>query len=347
MWTLRRSLTFCFCSTVTAVFALGIPAIGQSVVSTHSGVIYYFDGAVSVDNQPLEPHMGQFPSVPLGAELRTAQGHAEVLLTPGVLLRIGDNSAIRMLSNDLTNARVELQAGSAIVDSSDPSSGTSVTLIFKDWQVHSSEAGTYRIDSDPPRVWVLKGDAEVMTANGGRPIKVQEGRDLPLATALRSEPSTAEPADSLSEWSKGRRESILADNSITQQIDADPASQTADLNGLSGFSYFPLVGVPVMGLRMYSSPYSSIVPVQPGFYSMYLPGYTYAPAVVLLPAMGRMGGLYRSPVYRPPFEVSPASRPGVRPAPAYTVTPVHPAGTAPRPPAVATRSLPHHAAGSH
>ena len=337
----RRCLTFC--ATVTAVFALGIPVIGQSVISTHAGVIYYFDGAVSVDNQPLEPHMGQFPSVPQSAELRTAQGHAEVLLTPGVFLRMADNSAIRMLSNDLTDTRVELEAGSAIVDSSDPGSGTSVTLVFKDWQVHSDQAGTYRIDSDPPRVRVLKGNAEVMTANGGRPVKVGEGKDLPLAAALRPEPSSAEPADGLSEWSKGRGDSILADNSITQQIDADPASQTADLNGLSGFSYFPLVGVPVMGLRMYSSPYAS-VPVQPGFYSMYLPGYTYAPAVVLLPAMGRMGGLYRPPVYRPPFEVSPASRPGVR-APAYAVTPAHPVGTAPHRPAVSTRPLPHHAAG--
>ena len=341
MWTLRRSLTLCFCSTLTVVLALAIPAMGQSVISTHSGLIYYFDGAAYVDNQPLEPHMGQFPSVPQGAELRTTQGHAEVLLTSGVFLRMGDNSAIRMLSNDLADTRVELLMGSAIVDSSDPSSGTSVTLVFKDWQAHSNEAGSYRIDSDPARLWVLKGDVEVVTSTGGRPVKVGEGKDLPLAAVLRPESSNTEPADSLSEWSKGRGDSILADNSITQQIDADPASQTADLNG---FSYFPLVGAPVMGLRMYSNPYASVVPVQPGFYSMYLPGYTYAPAVVLLPAIGRMGGIYRPPVYRPPFVVSPASRPGTR-GPAYVVTPVHPVVTAPHPAAAPARSLPQHAVG--
>ena len=108
------------CLTLLAAVALAIPAMGQSVISTHSGLIYYFDGAAYVDNQPLESHMGEFQSVPQGAQLRTGQGHAEVLLTPGVFLRLGDNSAIRMLSNDLADTRVELQTGSAIVDSSEP-----------------------------------------------------------------------------------------------------------------------------------------------------------------------------------------------------------------------------------
>ena len=70
--------------------AVILPAAGQSVISTHSGVIYYFDGAVYLGDQPLEPRLGTFPTVPLGAELHTAQGRAEVLLTPGVLLRIGE-----------------------------------------------------------------------------------------------------------------------------------------------------------------------------------------------------------------------------------------------------------------
>ena len=106
------------CLTVLAAVVLALPAVGQSVISTRSGVVYYFDGSVYLENQPLESHIGKFPSVPQGAELRTAQGHAEVELTPGVFLRMGDNSSIRMLSNDLANTRVELQTGSAIVDSS-------------------------------------------------------------------------------------------------------------------------------------------------------------------------------------------------------------------------------------
>lgn len=103
MWVLRA------CSTLLAVIALAVPAIGQSVISTHSGVIYYFDGSVYLDNQLLEPHLGKFPSIPQGGQLRTAEGHAEVLLTPGVFLRMGEKSAIRMIANDLSNTKVELQ----------------------------------------------------------------------------------------------------------------------------------------------------------------------------------------------------------------------------------------------
>lgn len=325
---------------ILGAIVLAIPAIGQSVISTHSGIVYYFDGSVYLDNQPLESHIGKFPSVPEGAVLRTEQGHAEVLLTPGVFLRMGENSAVRMLSNDLTNTRVELQAGSAMVDSStDPTSGTSVTLVFRDWRIQSAEAGTYRVDSDPPRLWVLKGDADVVTGQK-RTVSVAEGMDLPLTAALRPEESSAQPTDTLSEWAKGRGDSIATDDTITQKIDNDPISQMPDFQG---FTYFPFVGVPYMGMGMYSSPYGSVYPaqpIQPGFYSMYLPGYTYAPSVLLLPSrIGRIAP--------PPYSVV-IPHPGHVP---YTISPVRPVGPVTHPvthPAPApVHPVPHHAAGAH
>lgn len=330
-----RTLTTCLTSLAAVVLA--IPAIGQSVISTRSGVVYYFDGAVYLENQPLQSQVGKFPNVPQGAELRTAQGHAEVVLTPGVFLRMGENSSIRMLSNDLANTRVELETGSAIVDSSqsasEPSSGTAVTLVFREWQFHAAQAGVYRVDTDPPRLWVLKGEAEVAGAKG-QPARVGEGMDMPLTTALRPQQSAAEPADSLSDWNNGRTDSIVADNSITQQIDADPATQTSsDLEG--SFSYFPFLGVPVIGMGgVYSSPYGSALPAQPGFYSMYLPGYTYAPRIIVLPSIRTLGG-----VYRPPFSV--ATVPGR--APVGTIMPLRPTVPVAHPVPAPLHPVPHRA----
>jgi len=330
-----RTLRACLIALAAAVLAL--PAIGQSVISTRSGIVYYFDGSVYLQDQPLQSQVGKFPSVPQGAELRTAQGHAEVVLTPGVFLRMGENSSIRMLSNDLANTRVELQTGSAIVDASqsatEPNSGTTVTLVFRDWQVHAAQAGVYRVDSDPPRVWVLKGEAEVTGAKG-QPARVAEGMDMPLAAALRPEQSAAGPADSLSVWNSGRTDSIVADNSITQQIDADPATQTSsDLEG--GFSYFPYLGVPVIGMGgVYSNPYSSTLPAQPGFYSIYLPGYTYAPRIIMMPSIRPFGG-----VYRPPFSV--ATVPGR--APVGPIVPSRPTVPVVHPVPAPLRPVPHHA----
>jgi len=279
----RACPTLTMAMLTVAMLALALPAAGQSVISTHAGVIYYFDGSVYLGDQPLEPHLGKFPSVPQGAELRTAQGRAEVLLTPGVFLRMGENAVIRLVSNDLANTRVELRSGSAIVDSAEPNSGTSVTLNFRDWQVRSARAGVYRVDSDPPRLWVLKGEAEVVAGTGGRPIVVEERMDLPFASVLVPERSSLEPVDSLSNWARGRDQSIVADNTITQQIDADPATQTASLDS---FSYYPFIGLPMVGLS--SGPYSSTLLSQPGFYSMYLPGFTYQPLLFGIMARGAL-----------------------------------------------------------
>src|ERR1700722_14340721 len=160
----NRAWTF---SALTAVIAMALPLNAQSVISTHSGVIHFFEGAVYLGDRPLESHLGKFPSLPQGAELRTADGRAEVLLTPGAFLRLGEKSAIRMVANDLADTRVELQTGSAIVDSGEPNSGTSITLIYKDWRVHFVRKGSYRVDSDPPRLRVREGGAEVFAGLTG------------------------------------------------------------------------------------------------------------------------------------------------------------------------------------
>ena len=319
-----------------AAVTFSVPTMAQSVIATHSGLVYYFDGLVYLNDQPLESHTGKFQSVAEGAELRTAQGRAEVLLTPGVFLRIGENSAIRMLSNELANTRVELETGSAIVDSSKPAPRTAVTLVFKDWQVTSAEAGTYRIDSDPPRLWVLKGDADVAMGNK-QPVSVAKGMDLPLTAALRPADSSNQPADSLSEWAKGRGDSIATDDTITESIDKDPLSQMPDFQG---FTYFPYVGVPYMGMGLYSRPLYGpalgMQPAQPGFYSMYLPGYSYAPVLLIPSRLGQIAA--------PPFSVV-IPRPGHAP---YQVGPSRPLVPGAHPIAPARPlPLPHHASRAH
>ena len=94
-----------FCALIAVAF-LASPADAQSVISAHSGVIHYFEGSVYLGDQPLESHLGKFSSVPQGGELRTEKGRAEVLLTPGVFLRMGESTKIRMVSNQLSDTRV-------------------------------------------------------------------------------------------------------------------------------------------------------------------------------------------------------------------------------------------------
>jgi hypothetical protein len=277
-------------STLAAFFAVLVPAGAQSVISTHSGLIHYFEGAVYLGDQSLESHPGRFPTVPQGGELRTAEGRAEVLLTPGVFLRLGDRTAIRMIANDLSDTQVEIEKGSVMVDSGQPNLNTSVTLLYKDWKVHVLQKGKYRIDADPPRLWVRQGQAEVFAGVNKQPVSVEAGMSLPFAGVLVPERTNEPSRDALNDWSNGRGESITADNTITAQLDQDPA---AGMPAADGFTYYPLLGLSSLGPAP-AGGYSSYLPSQPGFYSIYLPGYTYRP--LLLGTMG-VGIGRRYPAY--------------------------------------------------
>jgi hypothetical protein len=181
-----------------------------------------------------------------------------------------------MVANELSDTRVELLAGSALVDSAEPNSGTSVALIYKNWSVRFLEQGVYRIDTDPPRLSILRGRAQV-SAGTDKDVTVGPGMNLPFASVLVPQPLTDWPQDALSAWAEGRQQSISADDAIAANIQ-DPASLNASASGLDSFTYFPMLGL--------SSTYNSGNLSQPGFNSVYLP----LPLLVGLGA-GGFGGL--------------------------------------------------------
>lgn len=315
---------------VSAAAFLSSPANAQSVISTHSGVVHYFEGAVYLGGQPLRYRPGKFPTMPNSAELRTEQGRAEVLLTPGVFVRIGEQSAIRMVDNELLHTRVELLAGSAVVDSAQPNSSTSVTLSYRNWSVRFLERGICRIDSDPPHLWVLEGSAEVSAGAHEAAFLVDKGLDLPLTAVLVPEQTAKEPHDALSTWAGGRHQSISADNTIAADIQ-DPASLDSAGPDTVGFTSFPMLGLVPMQVDR-SSAYSSSEWSQPGFNSTYLPGYTFLPLL-----LGLRGGFSSigSPPNRLPLHPTPVHPIYPHPIPVH---PISPAPTAVRPaPPIAIR----------
>lgn len=316
--------------------ALTLPAPAQSVISTHSGIIHYFEGTVYVGGQPLAVHPGKFDELPQGVELRTAQdGFTEILLTPSVFLRIGERTAIRMVANALSDTRVELLEGSAILDSTEPVAGTSVTLLCKNWKVHFLEEGVYRIEADPPRMWVLGGKAEV-AGNDARTLLLDQGMSLPFAPVLVPDQSGSPPNDALSAWADGRQQSISADNAIAENI-RDPGSMDISAADVSGFTYFPPLYLPSPGSTT-ASLYGLPAFNQPGFNSYYLPGYTYLPLLFALKPVGSPP--IRHPFYGAHFPTRPVQvfipihpsgvMPGVRPvgAPSYSWAHIHTASPA-------------------
>ena len=314
-----------------------LPSGAQSVVSTHAGVVHYFEGAVSIDGTPLKPHFGRFPEIPEGAELRTAEGRAEVLLGPGVILRVAENSAIKLVASNLDDTRVEVLSGASILESKTPLPGNSVVMRYKNWDMSTPKLGTYRIDTEPEQIRVYNGEVEVR-ATEGAPVTLRAGQTLPLAVVLVPNQTLGPPGDEFNNWAFERSEAIAADDATAAQIVDDPAlyPDLGDISGLAlaGYTYFPpTINYPYL-LR---GTYGAWTPYPAGYYGYesafgYGPGarYTVRP---LYPGPGRALPTLHFPYpsqggYHPGAGFHPGiSSPSIpRPAPAARPTPIaHPA----------------------
>jgi hypothetical protein len=286
-----------FCWALTPL--LGLPALAQSVISAHSGVIHFADGSVFLDDQRVEQKSGKFDQIRNGSELRTQDGRAEVLLTPGTFLRMGANSAIRMISNQLEDTRVELLNGSAVLDQgSDTLANTSVTVLYNLDQVHIKKPGRYRFDSEPPQVKVETGDADVTTADG-KSVEAGAGYAVALEGKLTARKVLGDSNDGLDSWSSARDHSV-ADSNLQ-------AAGSSDLsNTIDGWQNDPDAVLQALGIPPYPPGMSSYIPPPYGYgpYSagmygsgLYGAGLGYGPYGY--GAFGPLASYYWSPLYLP------------------------------------------------
>src|ERR1700722_12263724 len=291
---------------------VGLPASAQSVISAHSGLIHFSDGSVFLDDQRVEQKTGKFGQMNNGSELRTQEGRAEVLLTPGTFLRVGANSAIRMVSNNLDDTRVELLSGAAVLDEgSDTLANKSVTVLYNLDQVHIKKPGRYRFDSEPPQVKVETGDAEV-TAADGKSVEAGAGYAVPFEGKLAARKLLGDSNDGLDSWSSARDHSV-ADSNLQ-------AAASSDLsNAIEGWQNDPDAVLQSLGIQPYPPGMSSYIPppygagpYSAGLYGSGLYGTGLGYSRYGYGAMGPLALYYWSPLYLPYRYPYPTLRPGYR-----------------------------------
>src|SRR5580700_7237711 len=135
--------------TLTTVAILAVAAVSasaQPIISAKSGVIANAEGKVLIDGAEVSQSVTHFSEVKEGSVLRTEDGRVELMLPPGFMLRLGENGALKMLANRLIDTRVELQAGSSVVEVDQQSQDYNVNLAMKDRIVSLSKVGVYRFD---------------------------------------------------------------------------------------------------------------------------------------------------------------------------------------------------------
>src|SRR5215469_7081785 len=121
-----------------------LPVAAQPVISAKSGVVSYTEGSVKLADQAIEATATSFPEVKEKSVLRSEEGRAEVLLTMGVILRMGDNASLTIITNRLIDTRMELLGGSHIIEADEIQKDNNLTVLAKESTVLISKRGLYR-----------------------------------------------------------------------------------------------------------------------------------------------------------------------------------------------------------
>ena len=294
-----------------AVFAAAIFAAAQAAVA-RPGTVNYAEGQVTVDGREVgAKNLGQTEVAP-GQVLQTEQGKAEMLLTPGVFLRMGDRSAVRMVSPSLTDTRVEVLHGRALVEVDDVEKENRLDIVDNGIRTRLEKRGIYAFNADQPSVAVYDGKAVVQ--DDDRTIEVKKGKQLPLESGtakLKPQKFDRNETDDLYAWSKLRSGYLAEANASSAEtiVVSNPAwylgtgwywnpwySTWAFVPG-GGFLYSPF------GYGFYSPAY--------WFYNPPIYAYRNYPRVGRFPS--RVGGIHRAF----PGRAAPAFRsPAMRSAPA-------------------------------
>ena len=190
---------------------LSATAFGQNANPVSPGTLNYVEGQASIEGRPLTPQSVGNTMLQAGQVLATANGKAEILLTPGIFLRLGNDSTLHMVSTDLTHTEVRLEQGRANVEVDQIYPQNTILIDLKNGQTQLLKNGLYAFDSGNSTVRVFGGKAAVypganLQANV-KPIDVKGGHQL----ALNGEPLKPQgfnkdqaSADPLYKWSSLR-----------------------------------------------------------------------------------------------------------------------------------------------
>ena len=241
------------------VMFCGSAAWAQSVISAHSGVVHYVEGDVTIDGAGIHPRFAEFPDLKDGQVLATEEGRVAILLTPGVFLRLAENSSVRMISNSLVDTRVEVVSGSALVEAGELLANNAVTFESHGAQIAIPKKGLYRIDADSARLQVYDGQAIVSSASEKATAK--KGHEIALDSAtLTDEKFDVKATDPFYRWSARRAEYIAAANVTAAHVASNSSYRSGYFGGGGGsWNWNPWFGmftfVPASGI--YWSPFGS------------------------------------------------------------------------------------------
>jgi FecR-like protein len=158
---------------------LSAPAWGAN--QALPGTLNYVEGQASIGDQTLNSKSVGSVDLQTGQTLRTGAGKAEVLLTPGVFFRLGDDGAATLVSPSLTNTEIALTKGQAMVEV-DNLHKDNLLRVQQDGAITElRKTGLYEFDASNGAVRVFKGEA--LVHDGDQQVKVKGGHEFDIVNA--------------------------------------------------------------------------------------------------------------------------------------------------------------------
>src|SRR5215469_10984282 len=155
---------------------LGMPAF--AVNPALPGTINYVEGRAQIGPEMLNSKSVGSAELEAGQTLSTSEGRTELLLTPGVFLRLDNNSSAKMLSPSLTDTRVEIDKGRAMVEVAELHKQNNIEIAENGIDTRLLKNGVYEFDADKKQVKVFDGKAEVQVKDQGQNVEVKGGREF-------------------------------------------------------------------------------------------------------------------------------------------------------------------------
>jgi hypothetical protein len=186
----------------------------QNARPARVGGINYVEGEASIETRTLTPDSVGSVALEKDQTLTTQTGKVEMLLTPGVFLRLADNSQIKMVSPGLADTEVEVQKGRASVEVLDIHKENNIRIKQDEASTKLLKNGLYEFDAGHSQVRVYRGKADVFV--GDQKVSLGGEREVTLGTEgkLRAHDfDTRQYADDFYRWC-GLRSAYLSEATI-------------------------------------------------------------------------------------------------------------------------------------
>src|SRR6266478_716497 len=198
--------------------ALSVPAWGTDPAqpkphAARPGGLNYIEGQVSIDGEGLGAGAIGYTELKPGQSLETQAGKVEMLLTPGVFFRLGDNSSAMMISPSLTDTELRLDKGEAAVEVAELHPENNIVIAEDGAKVRLAKTGLYEFDADHNVVRVYQGQADVEVNGQNIEVKSEHVLALNAGGPIKPEKFDKEAQDDLYRWSS-LRSSYLAEANV-------------------------------------------------------------------------------------------------------------------------------------